>query len=206
MSYQIGFGSNNKIEKRFLDMMNDLALVWPQINTKARLSRYMKALGSLPIEAYDDIYNTLVDNFKTAPVPNDFSEAAKAWHRSHNYQKEKEEFEPAMVHCLKCYDSGFNFIKLNEKEPRVLVFCDCYFGEQNCNIYDSMMPRWNTSFIQMGFIRLPFDVAPFIPKAQGEITLGKMQSTIERFRKKLYESRDYFIELPKRQSRGEISI
>lgn len=193
-------------KQAFLVMMNNLNQIWPGINNKSRLKKYFQYLEKLPEKAWDEISDTLMDNHRTMPLPKDFQEAATAWKRANNYFVGNDKEQQESIYCQKCFDSGVLFIKTKSTEPTVFVFCDCYFGTKSLHAYDEMMPQWNKTFFQMGFEIQPFDVEFFKPKIQGEITLNKISTTVERFRKKLYESRDYFNSLGKRQASGELQL
>lgn len=197
---------NERKKQAFINLMNGLNEIWPGINNKSRLRKYFKHIEMLPEEAWDEIADSLMDNFRTIPLPKDFHEAAVSWKRANNFKLESDDSEQNYFYCNQCLDSGFLFIKVKPSEPTIFVFCDCNSGSKNLHVYDEMMPQWNKTFFQMGFEIQPFDIEFFKPKIQGEVTLKKIATTIERFRKRLYESRDYFNSLGKRQSNGEISL
>lgn len=193
-------------KQAFLELMNNLNQIWPGINNKSRLRKYFQYLEKLPEKSWDDISDSLMDNFRTMPLPKDFQEAALVWKKANNYFSNSDQEISIAFDCSKCMDSGVLFIKVKTTEPTVFVFCECCHGSSNLQVYNEMMPQWNKTFHQMGFEIQPFDADFFKPKIQGEITVKKIATTVEIFRKKIYESRDYFNNLSDRQRKGEISL
>lgn len=203
---EFGDKASNAKKEKFLNMMNDLATVWPGINNKSRLKKYYQYIERLPEKAWEDITDMLMDSFRSPPLPKDFKDAATAWKKSNEIYDKQDEFTENVNSCDECFDSGVIFVKVKPTEPTVFMYCNCNFGKGCSSNHFFVLPVWNKTFDEMGFVKQTFDLEFFKPKFEGEVTFKKMETVLDRFRAKLKSSRDYFEELPVRQAKDEISL
>ena len=154
----------NENKQDFVEMINYLAGMWPSINNAMRTKRIYESLKFLPKEAFFDIADMMIDNYRQMPTPEDFRQAAKEWKKNHLKDSNNEIIEITPIKCNYCYETGYIFCKLNNDEPVTLVYCECEIGKEKSNKYNSCMPRWDKKFEPVyGFIKLQFPYKDFIP-------------------------------------------
>ena len=116
----------------FHKVLNDLALVWPDISNENRSKRYFIAVADLELWIVEKIADHFKDSAHKMPLPKDFADAAALWRRNH-YEKTgqfygsdrttQKEIINEKPKCDYCWDTGTEFIKY--KEATLFAYCFC---------------------------------------------------------------------------------
>ena len=110
----------------FMQGMNELAELWPQITSRARLERYKKAVRDMDNHSFSQMINEFLDQAKFMPLPKDFAEWGKVWKRK---QSPEPTPEPYQVLCEKCGDLGILRCQgLRTNITDTLMRCSCRAG------------------------------------------------------------------------------
>lgn len=181
----------------FNQQMAKLSGIWPsEFKSAERLKRYYNALCDLPDEAFCEIVNSIIDNFRTAPLPKDFREAADEWHKTfiskngYKYGSQKEEYFEGVIECEWCMDSGMLYCsESSDPSTQFFMLCDCKTGMKR---NDDLIPHWSKQ-VASAYHRLPFKTKDWVPT--GAITaMGLM----DMWRSKIHEGRTYWANLRKK--------
>lgn len=110
--------------KDFLEVMNNMNEVFPNITHKARLKYYFDAVKDLPLKATRDIAKKFLMGSKTMPLPNDFKDAAREWRKANEVFVFDD--SPAPIDCNKCGDLGIlRLHKHGSADYDTLINCNC---------------------------------------------------------------------------------
>lgn len=179
----------------FQVMLNQMAEIWPDIKNQSRAKRCYDSICDLEKDFAQSIVNHFVDNFTKMPLPADFVDASKVF-KKHFYEKHGyyygSNLSPKTVKhepdCSYCYDSGFEWIEIDENS--VFAFCFCKAGDHQQKNSNWLLPKTS----ELGPIRKKiFPVKSFIPK---EKTFPKVDkaflNVVDRFSAALKESQDFW--------------
>lgn len=186
----------------FLEQINRLTTTF---GSAAFTPERIKAIHSVAVRYPDkwlaDIVSIMITTMKYPPLPIDFTQAFSSKSRALNtYEDVRTDYK---IQCLDCYETGYVFCKLNDKEPETLSFCHCKHGENSSNMKpQSITPRWvkNEFDKVFGFIKLPFPVENFKPGDDisiEEIISGEF-STVNWWKKTINKAEEYWLETNKR--------
>jgi hypothetical protein len=130
------------LQKDFIEVINTMAEVFPNINGKARIKYYFDAVKDTPLKCLRDISKSFLMSSKYMPLPNDFTDAVGEWKKKNNFYKFNPD-EPVPIDCKKCGDLGVLVMKKHEGEFVSLVNCNC----QNSIFKDLKVPKWSNDLI-----------------------------------------------------------
>lgn len=112
------------MQKDFLEVINIMAEVFPNISGKARLKYYFNAVKDVPLKCLKDISQSFLSSAKYQPMPTDFIDAVGEWKKKNNYFKFNPD-EPTKIDCAKCGDLGVLVMNKSEGDFYSLINCSC---------------------------------------------------------------------------------
>lgn len=133
-----------KHKQMFLQYFDIMIECFPQLKSKNKVDRIYFFLKDIPEIGIKQICQTILDNFRQTPIPNDFHEAAQAWRRRNNFSKPQETIEPIAVDCNFCNDTGIVLAKHINDDKYNIMRCDCNSGLMN----QKKMPPWDNGLLQ----------------------------------------------------------
>ena len=148
--------------KDFLEIMNSMNEVFPNITHKSRIKFYHAAIKDLPLKALRDISIRFLTSSKQMPLPTDFKDAAREWLRANKTFVFDESQAP--IDCNYCGDLGVISVhKPDDNSYHTLMRCNC-----TNHIFQSLAaPRWDLS-LSGAFIRKPCPIEWFKPDIKFE--------------------------------------
>lgn len=184
-------------DKCFSQNMAKLSGIWPnEFKSPERLKRYYNACCNVPDEGFNEIVNTIIDNFRTAPLPKDFADATTVWHKNfvnengYMFGHEKYQDHGSVIECEWCMDSGMLYCSdSSNPETQFFMLCDCPIGNKK---QDELIPHWSKQ-ISAAFTRLPFRLKEWIP-TESVTTMG----LFDMWRSKVNQGRSYWAEARKK--------
>jgi hypothetical protein len=182
-------------QQYFLSRFETLVECFPSMKSKTKIERIYNFLKDIPKDGIDEIINTIIDNFKYAPTPSDFFDAATAWKKKNNYYNQVIEAQYTKIGCDYCFDTGI--VKFEHTEPdgfQYLIRCDCETGKTN----NSNMPRWDSS-LKGGFVKKALNAAWFnpniTPDTTEELANEKIMKKVNEWKKQIKRSEKYWTDL-----------
>jgi len=114
-----------KHKQFFLQRFEMLIECFPSLKSKSKIDRiyyFMKDVNEIGIA---EIFETIIDNFKYAPTPNDFHEAVVAWNKKNKVNSfNADDLSPIL--CRSCGDLGIVRIQHHhDPDFDCLMSCDC---------------------------------------------------------------------------------
>lgn len=179
------------LQKDFLEVINAMAEVYPNINGKARLKYYFDAVKDVPLKCLRDISKSFLMSSKYMPLPSDFTDAVSEWKKKNNYFKFNPD-EPTKIECNKCGDIGIVVMKKSEGEFHSLINCSC----DTSVFQDLKAPKWSNQLSGGFYIEsCPFEW--FRPKTTTKLDLenSEIKSIIENWNKKKRKAEKYWRDL-----------
>lgn len=192
---------SDAFKKHFIDEMNRLAVVFPGINNKERLSRYFRHVEGLPEAAFTGIVNNLLDHSRQMPLPKDFEVLAKDWRNAfysrngYYYGTEKLVSQEACVDCDTCFDSGIiKVTRIEDDKFMQLMRCTCQKGKES----QAIIPVWEDIVHQQSFKKMPLNDRWFNPtfaKKDSDETMGsKLMKKLAEWKSQIVRSENYWRE------------
>lgn len=112
------------LQKDFLEVINTMAEVFPNISGKARLKYYYNAVKDVPLKCLRDISSAFLMSSKYMPLPTDFVDAVSEWKKKNNFSKYNPD-DPSKIDCPKCDDLGVLVMNKSEGDFYSLINCSC---------------------------------------------------------------------------------
>lgn len=159
----------------FARIMDDLASVWPNMLKEVkRIDRIKSIARFLPVEAFEEIANELLDSSWKMPLPTDFDKLAKDWKHSffqkngfyYGFDGRQSEIENL---CEYCFDCGVIKIKQHTGDFLQLMRCDCEKGKFS----PAKLPAWDNELKSI-YIKTAINPKWFNPNIISTDDLDKM--------------------------------
>lgn len=177
----------------FLRQLESLIEVFPTLKSKNRIDRIFWFMKDLPENGFVEIFNSMIDNFKFAPTPNDFHEASVAWKKKNNFYQ-KFDVDYVKVDCDYCNDTGIVLSKNIYGSENNLMRCDCSSGLEN----DKKLPQWSSD-LRQAFQKTKCPLEWFKPEIDQEDSdkklVSKIWSKLEAWQLKILNSEKYWMNL-----------
>lgn len=103
------------------------------------------------------------------------------------FEKEYLKSSRVGVHCLNCFDSGFSWMKLDDKN--LWAYCKCYNGAIKQKSSKFKLPRVDNEMLQF-YKPDKFPLGAFLPKITDNAVslIGQATTIARRFHRSLKES------------------
>lgn len=173
--------------KKFTENINKLISTFGESHFRVeRIKRIKEITDKFPPEAFDFVVNSIIDNFKYAPTPNDIREALYSWQKT-NKKYVDVEIEAFIIRCSQCYDTGYLLLRANDNSHKVWCYCNCTLGikknEEERKLY----------FFDLDVLRLfnlePFPKEKFKPEKPDMKTIEKK---VKLFRQSVNKSKEFW--------------
>ena len=187
----------------FYKLMNEMAEVWPSINAPARLKRYYATISDLELDVVKAICNDFMDRFSKMPLPADFLAASNIFKRmffekyNYYYGKENTKFIdiPHKVDCEDCYDTGLNYISV-ENFP-TFCFCECSNGKEQEKNSKWILPNWSEIKNKYNCKKSTYPKDIFKPSKERDLSLftdNKKNNQVLKYEQLNNEAQDFWKE------------